>query len=281
VELTEPASVRVAAGAMTLRCLLWGEAGDPAVVLLHGNGGHAHWWTPLVPALVPGWRVIAPDLRGHGESDWAEPPSYRMADFAADLEPLLGALAPGPMVLAGHSMGGRIAAWCALAHPGRVRGLALLDTRMQPGRPETAAAWRARVSGTRRGRRYPTREAALAAFRFVPDEPDVPAPVAAFLAGHAVVELGPGAWTYRFDRAVLALEGDGAGDLTPALARVGCPVTLMAGEASWVMDASERAALARAIPRSTVRVFPGGHHFLVSHPEPVGAALRAFLDGLR
>jgi hypothetical protein len=106
------------------------------------------------------------------------------------------------------------------------------------------------IAGKRQGRGYASREAAMAAFRFVPDETDVPAAVVANLAHHAVVERGPGDWTFRFDRAVLSLEGDGAGDLRAALRRVRCPTLLMAGEASWVMDAEERAALAGALPGS-------------------------------
>src|SRR5262249_54077673 len=64
-----PAFARVAAGTLSLSCLVWGE-GEPTAVLVHGNGGHAHWWDALVPGLVQGWRLVAPDLRGHGESEW-------------------------------------------------------------------------------------------------------------------------------------------------------------------------------------------------------------------
>lgn len=275
-----PVPVHVGAGRLVLHALTWGAAADPAVVLLHGNGGHAHWWDALVPALVPGWRVIAPDLRGHGESDWPEAPAYRSADFAADLDALLAALVPGRVALVGHSMGGRIAAWWAARHPERLEGLALLDSRMSNVAPELAARWRGRVAGRRQGRGYPTRAAAFGAFRFVPDEPGVPAAVVADLAHHAVTERAPGDWTFRFDRAVLSLEGDGAVDLFTMLGRIRCPTVVMAGAASWVMDAAQRAAVAAAIPGSTLRVFPGGHHFLVAHPDAVGAALREFLDGL-
>jgi hypothetical protein len=54
----------------------------------------------------------------------------------------------------------------------------------------------------------------------------------------------------------------------------------MAGADSWVMDPAHRAAVAAALGGCATRVFPGGHHFLVAQGGPVGAALRAFLDGL-
>ena len=276
-----PASVRVPAGALSLRCLVWGRDGDPTVVLLHGNGAHAHWWDPLVSALVPGWRVIAPDLRGHGQSGWPEEPAYDVTDFATDLTAVLGALAPGPVPLVGHSMGGRIALWYAVQHPERMRALALLDSRLTTVPRPLMEAWRASMAGKRHGRTYPSRAAALAAFRFVPEERGVAPAVLADLAHHAVEERAPGEWTYRFDRAVLRPEGDGAGDLSAPLRRLRCPVAIMAGEASWVLPAAERAALVTANPSCAMHVFPGAHHFFVGDPAPVGAALRAFLDRLR
>jgi pimeloyl-ACP methyl ester carboxylesterase len=274
----QPSTMRVPAGPLALSCLRWGVAADPTAVLVHGNGAHAHWWDALVPWLLPGWHLVAPDLRGHGESDWAEPPRYRLEDFAADLLAVLDALGAGPVVLVGHSMGGRVTAWLAARHPERVRALALLDTRLERVSKRDAASWRAQVAGKRRGRGYPSRAAALAAFRFVPDEADVPAAVVDDLAHHAIVERAPGDWTFRFDRAVLALDGDGGGDLHAALRRVRCPTLILAGETSWVMDAPQRAAVAAAIPGATVRVFPGGHHFFLRQAPAVGPVLRAFLD---
>ena len=267
-------------GSLHIHCLVWGSTGDPIAVLVHGNGGHARWWDPLVPALVPGWRLIAPDLRGHGASDWPEPPSYRLEDFSSDLLGVVDQLAPEPVVLVGHSMGGRVAAWCAAHSPERVRRLVLLDTRMGGVVPKIAQKWRGRIAGTRQGRGYATRDAALAAFRLVPDESGVASDVLAQLAEYAVYERGPGDWTFRFDRAVLSLDGDGAGELYGVLGRIHCPTLVMHGQASWVMDAAEAVALRGAIPNCSVSTFPGGHHFFLAQPRAVGVALRRFIEGL-
>jgi pimeloyl-ACP methyl ester carboxylesterase len=275
-----PDDTVVRANGLDLHCLVWGRTGDPTAVLVHGNGGHAHWWDALVPALVPGWRLVAPDLRGHGESGWPDVPAYEMADFEADLAAVLEVLAPGPAVLVGHSMGGRIAAWAAAAEPARVRGLVLVDTRLGAVQPALAARWRGRIAGQRTGRTYPSYADALAAFRFIPDEEVVPPAVLADLAHHAVVERAPGAWSYRFDRAVLSVYGDGAGDLLPVLGRVRCPIAVFAGAASWVMDAAQRAAIGATVPGTAVHVFPGGHHFLTAGGAAVGVALRRFVDSL-
>ena len=277
----EPASVAVRAGARRLRCLIWGRTGDPTALLVHGNGGHAYWWAPLVRALVPGWRLIAPDLRGHGESDWAEPPAYDLDDFAGDLAAIRHALAPGPVALIGHSMGGRVVLGHATRQPAGVRGVALLDSRLGDVDPALAARWSGRVAGLREGRGYASREAAIAAFRFVPEESsNVPPEIVRLLAEHAVRERAPGEWTFRFDRAVLSVDGDRGGDLLALLAALRCPVLIAGGATSWVLDAGERARLIAARPDTAIEIFPGGHHFLVAHPSEIGASLRRFLDDL-
>jgi pimeloyl-ACP methyl ester carboxylesterase len=275
-------STIVDADGLRLRAVVWGREGDPTLVLVHGNGAHAHWWLPIVPAFVPGWRVVAPDLRGHGESAWPAAPDYGMADFNADLAAVIDALAPGPIALVGHSMGGRIALWHAAHHPDRVGALAMLDARLEHIVPEEAAQYRKKaVPGERAGRSYPSRAAALAAFRFVPEEADVPPDVIAMLAEHAIVERGPGDWAFRFDRGVLRFEGDAAGDLARLLPEVPCPTLVGNGRQSWVLDAAARERIVAALPRGAGHAFPGAHHFLLSHAGEVGVALRRFLDGSR
>src|SRR5262249_54363849 len=129
--VSEPRSVVVDAPGLRLRAVVWGRDEDPTVVVVHGNGAHAYWWQPIVPALGPGWRVVAPDLRGHGESAWPAAPDYGMTDFDADLAAVVHALAPGPVAVVGHSMGGRIALWYTAHRPARVRALAMLDARLE------------------------------------------------------------------------------------------------------------------------------------------------------
>lgn len=275
-------SVVVDRGGLRLRVMVWGREADPTVVLVHGNGAHAHWWAPLVPSLVPGWRVVAPDLRGHGESAWPAEPAYGMPELAADLAAVTGAVVVAPFALVGHSMGGRIALWYVAHHAERVRALAIVDSRVEPVVAAEAAQYRkAAVEGERRGRGYPTRDAAMAAFRFVPDEPDVAPDVTALLAAHAIAERTPGDWGYRFDRAVLRLDGDGAGDLRGLLPEIACPTLVANGRESWVCDAAERERMVTALPRGEGCELPGGHHGLVAHAPAVGRVLRRFLDRTR
>ena len=275
-----PRHAQVGAGDLRLHCLLWGADDDATVLLVHGNGGHAHWWDALVPDLVPGFRLLAPDLRGHGESDWPSAPAYAIADFSADLLAVAEQLAPRRFAIIAHSMGARAAAWYAAHHPERVRGLALLDTSIAGVDVETAERWRGRVIGQRAGRGYPSYAAAVAAFRFVPPEVGVSEVIRADLAHHAVCERASGEWTFRFDRAVLSLEGDGAGDLTALVADLPCPLWVGRGSASPVIRRREFNAIRARRGDVEVHDFAGAHHFFLSDPRAAGAALRRFLDRL-
>ena len=116
----------------------------------------------------------------------------------------------------------------------------------------------------------------------MPDEPEVAPDVVALLAApRDRASAAPGDWTFRFDRGVLSLDGDGAGDLSQLPRRVSLPdAASQPARDSWVLDGAERARLAAARPGTAIEVFPGGHHFLVAQPAEVGAALRRFLDAL-
>jgi len=273
-------SYRVRVGALTLRCVSWGEPDDPPVVLLHGAGVHAHWWQALVPSLLPGWRLLAPDLRGHGESDWAHAP-YLIEHFSDDLSGLLDGLGVRRVVLIGHSMGGRVTAWFAAHHPERVAGVALLDTRMAGLKPERVDQWRGVTIGEGPRRTYATRDAAIAAFRVVPPESGIATTVLADLAEHAVTQLNSGEWALCFDRDVLRLEASRLADVFHLLSRIRCPAVVMKGEASTVITPAECAATAAALGDCPVHVFPGGHHFPLVQPAAVGAVLRGFVERVR
>lgn len=273
----QPESVSVQVGSIRMRCLRWGDPTDPPVLLIHGAGMLAHAWTPLVPGLLPGWHLLAPDLRGHGSSDWVTPPRYVIEDFANDVLGLLDTLAVDKVALVGHSMGGRVAAWLAAHHAQRVRGLVLMDTRLTALSQERVQVWRGVRAGHGARRGHTTRAAAMASFRITPDEPGIAAPVWEHLAQHAVGERAPGDWALRFDRAVLQVEGSRIADLTGLLDDIGCPTLIMRGESSGVLEPAKCAAMAAALADCRVQVFPGGHHFVLAHPGRVAAALHQFL----
>ncbi|MDT7726705.1 MAG: hypothetical protein QOI21_3281 [Actinomycetota bacterium] len=100
--------------------------GDP-LVLVHGHPFNRSMWRPQVERFSADWRVIAPDLRGYGETT-VVPGKTPLETFARDLENLLDHLGIERFVLGGLSMGGQIVMECYRLFPERIRGLILADT---------------------------------------------------------------------------------------------------------------------------------------------------------
>ena len=102
---TRPGLARlVQAGGVRLAYRTWGPVEAPPVVLLHALGEQSPDWGPVAAALASSWHVYAPDLRGHGASDW--PGSYTIEQLTRDLAAFLDALDLDHVVLGGHSVGG-------------------------------------------------------------------------------------------------------------------------------------------------------------------------------
>lgn len=118
---------------------VWGAPEAMPVVLLHGWLDVSATWAPVAQGLLPRFRVLAPDWRGFGHSQWPQD-GYWFYDYVADLECLLDRLSPAePVRLVGHSMGGQVASLYAGLRPDRVRRLVLLDSLFLPDMgPEVA-----------------------------------------------------------------------------------------------------------------------------------------------
>src|SRR5207237_6955234 len=158
----------VVVGGLRLSFLEWGNAGRPVLCFLHGGSAHADWFDFVTPAFAERFHVIALDQRGHGESQWAEPPAYGTEHFAADLLGFIDAPGLTRVTLIGHSMGGHNAMSFAAWHPERVSALVIIDSR--PAIPAERLQFM-HARGRRMPRAHPTEEAAIQAFRLLPREP--------------------------------------------------------------------------------------------------------------
>jgi 3-oxoadipate enol-lactonase len=136
----------VASDGCGLAAHVHGNAGRPAVLLLHSIGCDAGMWAQQAASLRDGYRVIGLDLRGHGASD-APPGDYTLERLGRDAAEVLDAVGAASVHVCGLSLGGVVAQWMAVHRPERMRTLTLANTTPRIGTPE---AWSERAALVRR-----------------------------------------------------------------------------------------------------------------------------------
>jgi len=118
--MIEPESRYYESARLRLHYAVWGDESRPPLMLLHGSRDHARSWDFVANALVDRFSVYAPDLRGHGDSDWAIGSQYSVIDYVLDLAKLVETIGRFPVVLVGHSLGGGVVLEYAGTMPHRV-----------------------------------------------------------------------------------------------------------------------------------------------------------------
>src|SRR5665213_1883641 len=190
----------------------WGNAGAPPLVLLHGGRDHCRNWDWVARDLARDYRVIAPDLRGHGDSAFSPSGDYSMSAFVYDLAQLIHGQRLAPVSIIAHSLGGNIALRYAGVFPENVAALvaieglgpspAMLAKRRERTVPERLRAWieAERALAGRLPRRYASIEEALGRMRaenrhLTPDQ-------ARYLTTHGVSQNEDCTYSWKFDNYV-------------------------------------------------------------------------------
>jgi pimeloyl-ACP methyl ester carboxylesterase len=262
--------VRLAASrSISLRVRRWGED-PPRFVLIHGFGDGAFVWGHIAHRFVPHGAVMALDLRGHGESEHDPERRYSMADHVADVTAALAAFCPEPVELVGHSLGAEIAMHLAIRQPERVRRVVLVD-----GGPELDPRAMAHMHSEflRQPWQYRTFDEFL---RHLEMKLPLASPaVLSALAPHAVREEPDGTWRLRCDRAL----GEGperAQDesLWSVFRSIECPVVVIRGAGSAMLQRATAARMVREHRRCTLEIVPlAGHAVPLDNPSGLVAAL--------
>lgn len=267
---------RITVRDLDVHCLEWGERGAPPVLLIHGGSAHAHWWDAFAPTIADRFHVVAPDLRGHGDSAWADPPAYAVDDYASDVVDLVGQEGWPTVRLVGHSLGGLVAVTAAARLGARVPALVTVDARTRPSDTGLRSIRRlAQMPATR----WSSRDDAVARFRLLPDDGCVRPELRAHVATHALRPDPEGGWTHKFDRAALAAIG--AVDVAPALGGLACPVLVVRGGESRIMSDRAVEILRAAKPDLRVETIAGaGHHVMLDRPEEFAGLVGAFLRAI-
>jgi 3-oxoadipate enol-lactonase len=251
----------------------WLESGAGwPVILLHAFPLSADMWRPQLERVPQGWRFMAPDLRGFGQTAFRPAPGGTMTidDYAADVLSLMDGLELEDAVIGGLSMGGYVTFAMFRQAPARFTGMILADTKSQADSPQA-----------REGRVRMREVLGAEGPRGVADQmlPKLFAPStreAEAEAVHQARALIESADPEAVDAAIGALMG--RPDSTPGLSDISCATLVVAGEHDEITPPAEAEAMQRAIRRSAFTVIPGaGHLSNMEQPEIFSRALGDFL----
>ena len=276
--LSQPQSTFLSVNGLRVHYLDWGYPSAPPVVCVHGYTSSAQAFNALARHFQSRFRIIAPDVRGHGESAWSPTEAYQYHDQISDLAGFVDQLGLEQFTLIGTSMGGIIAMAYAGAHPERLVRLVINDigpdaevgsqriTQTVGDRPdefaslEDAMAYRRLVSPiTARRSAEDQRELALGVLRQRPD----------------------GRWVWKMDPAYIRQRVQQGPPprpaLWPALQRISCPTLVVWGRESDVLSEAQARRMVDVLPQAELVAVPGVGH-APTLVEPVAlAALERFL----
>jgi pimeloyl-ACP methyl ester carboxylesterase len=285
----QPRSRRVAGtDGLSIHVLEWSEEGVP-MVLVHGFGNQAHIWDDLAVLVAPHYRVVAVDLRGHGDSDHDPERRYDYDTHVRDLEAVTETLGIERMVLVGHSLGGRTATFFAGAHPERMAGLVIVDAGPELD-PRGTSRIRMEVEQRGDGTFSSVREyEQVLAHNYPAASPEV----LKRMAQHELRENEAGRFVRKADPAFMsaragaseaemaAAEEATSKGLWAALARIPCPTLVVRGAASDVLspDCADR-MVDEVLPDGRLAVVGrAAHSVMTDNPEGFNAAVMEFALG--
>ena len=248
----------------------WGAESTSGLVLVHGGAAHAHWWDHIGPLLARDERVAALDMSGQGDTDRRD--HYSLDGWAHEV--LAVARAAGivdPPVIVGHSMGGFVALRAAGLFGADLEGIVVIDSPVQDLTPEEQAAREARAFGPLRV--YPTREAAIARFHPMPDQPTLPY-ILDYVARTSIRAVD-GGWSWKFDPAVFRRSRG-----VPTLLRhLDCRVALFVAEHGIVPPRTAELMYDKLGQLAPVIEIPAaGHHVMLDQPIAVVTGIRTLLS---
>ena len=249
----------------------WGNAGAPPLLLVHGGRDHCRNWDWVAQQMRRDWHIIAPDLRGHGDSQWSQDGSYTMAGYLYDLAQLIHQLKIAPATIIAHSLGGNIALRYAGLYPENVKRLVAIEglgpspkvlaQRFNRSLPERMRAWieEQRSLSARLPRRYGTIEDALR--RMQEANKHLTPEQARHLTQHGVNQNADGTYSWKFDNYVRSWPPYDMpmAEVEKLWARINCPTLLVYGKESWASIPEQDGRLVHFRNAKVVTLAGAGH----------------------
>ena len=284
-----PTSHTYFAQRLRLHYVDWGNETAPALVLVHGGRDHCRSWDWVAQALRDSFHIVAPDLRGHGDSQWLIGSGYALVDYVYDLAQLIDQERLAPVAIIGHSLGGAIGLQYAGAYPEKVRKLIAIEglgpapnriaQRAREPAHERMRSWIAMLRGMagRTPRRYDTIEAAIARMREA--NPRLSAEQARHLTVHGTNQNEDGTHSWKFDNYSRGFSPYlfNEEEARALWRRITCPTLLIRGQESGV-HGRDPDGPARDFPSARVVTVDGAGHW--SHHDQLTAFLQMASDFL-
>ena len=226
----------------------WGNEDAPPMLLVHGGRDHCRNWDWVAAELRQRYHILAPDLRGHGDSQWMVGGTYDLNDFLYDIAQLIHQKRLAPLTIIAHSMGGAIALRYAGLYPETVKKLVVIEglgpspkmiaERMKGAVDQRLRKWidDMRALSARQPRRYASIEEALG--RMQDENPHLSPERARHLTVHGINQNEDGSYSWKFDNYVRAFSPNGFDEAatTHLWSRITCPTLLIRGTESWASD---------------------------------------------
>jgi pimeloyl-ACP methyl ester carboxylesterase len=246
----------------------WGDTGKPNLILVHGGMDHARSWDRVAEAFLDDYRVLAPDLRGHGDSNWAPGAMYNIAEYVLDLSALADIVGRFPIYFVGHSLGAAIVLQYAGIYPERAKKVVAIEGIVPP--PSMSEPRRAHerlrdwIEGIRDfekrvPHRYPTLEAAYERMRKA--NPYLSEEMARHLTLFGSNWNADGTLVWKFDNFVRAISPFAfkMEEAREIWSQIQCPVLLFRGLDSWTEDPVTAGHIRAIRDHRLIRVPKAGH----------------------
>lgn len=268
-----PASHFFISQRLRLHYVDWGNHSKPPLLLLHGGRDHCRNWDPLAARLRHDWHIIAPDLRGHGDSQWSPDGHYSMAAYIYDLAQLIHQQQLAPLTIVAHSLGGNIALRYTGIYPEAVRRLIAIEglgpspkvraERDKISIDERMRNWidEQRTLAQRSPRRYPSLDAACARMR--EENQHLSPELARHLTEHGTIQNEDGSYSWKFDNYVRSWPpyDMSQSQIERLWRRITCPTLLVYGKDSWASNPQEDGRI-RHFKNARVAVMEAAGHWV-------------------
>lgn len=290
MNLPGPTSNSYISQRLRLHYVDWGNRDAPPLILQHGGRDHCRNWDWVAQRLAADWHIIAPDMRGHGDSAWSPDGNYSMDAFVYDFAQLVHTLGHDQVTIVAHSLGGCVATRFTGLYPDKVRKLVNIEglgpapaIRAEIEAKGAAERLREWIDGKRKAagrlpRRYPTLEAAFT--RMKEENSFLSVEQARHLTVHGASRNEDGTWSWKFDNYlnVWSVGDMSSADQQKLWQAITCPILMLYGADSWASNPEKDGRMAYFQDARLIEYEKAGHWLHHDQLDRFVADVTAFLS---